>query len=149
MKRFDEFLKLTKQALELSYTANWVARGYRNLGFYYVEIKEYELAIALIQFSLFFEDSHIATSELYYISEINGSIPKQLGIKEIRKLLEENHIPFGANGLIIAIMSEFGKHLLKQNDKDGAIFCFKNLYELTFDEKIKDILLDLLKHEEE
>lgn len=148
-KNFDEFLRLTKQALELSYTAGWIARGYRNLGFYYVEIEKYEIAIALIQFSLFFENNNNATSELYYIAEKTGSLPKQLEINEIHKLLEENHIPFGANDIIIAILFEFGKYLLKQNDIDGSIFCFKNLYELTSDEKIKNILLDLLKDKEE
>ena len=69
-KNFKPFFKYTNDALKYATSSQLLARGYRNLGFYYIEKDNLELATALFKFSLIFENNDMAYSELNYIESL-------------------------------------------------------------------------------
>lgn len=146
-KSFDEYLYWTKQSLKYAYTANEVARCYRNLGYYYSDIGEYDLAAVLYYFSQFFCDTEITNSELFYIVKEIGYVPKQLSTTETQALFEKNDIQFGASEDVLSVVYSIGKQFAEINQINNAVYCFGIVYELTHDESIKGII-ELLRKED-
>lgn len=66
-KDWETFKKITIEMFQYAYTRENVARLFRNLGFYFVEIKDYVAAKLCYTLSLNYEpDNKNAMSELYY-----------------------------------------------------------------------------------
>jgi tetratricopeptide (TPR) repeat protein len=55
-KNWDKYLSINKQVYECAYTNEDLCRYYRNLGYYYIEQENYELAISLYIMSILFLD---------------------------------------------------------------------------------------------
>lgn len=83
-QRYEEYIAWTKKAMKYAYSSDDIARGYRNLGFYYIDMEKYKLAADLFFFSQFFKETEITNSELFYISQKTGELPKQSDIKTFK-----------------------------------------------------------------
>lgn len=66
----EEFKECTMDEFKYAYRPQDLARCYRNLGYYYVEKKDYETAVCCLLFSTIFGKNDMAQSELYYISQV-------------------------------------------------------------------------------
>jgi tetratricopeptide (TPR) repeat protein len=137
-KDWENYLKINKNCLKYAYTSKSLARCYRNFGYYYVEEEKYEIAIALFYLSLTYEqESKIAQSELFYISNKTGLGIKHPDTDKIKKLLKENDIQFGANKLILNIAYSIVCEAQKNNRNEIAEFFYSIISDLTSDEEIK------------
>ena len=137
-KRYDEYISWTRKAMKYVYTPDDIARGYRNLGFYYIDMEKYQLAADLFFFSQFFKETELANSELFYISQKTGELPKQSDIKTFKAELDEEGIQFGANEEIVSILYQFAMILEKQNELSDAITFYMMAYDLIHDDAIKE-----------
>lgn len=129
----ETFYTITKNIYDKIFLPNDLARYYRNLGFYFIEKENYNLATCLFLHSLSFEDTDMAKSEIMYIKQKTGSlnIPKPDVTKHI---LEENDIPTFISTKCYALLDKHGllnkgeEHYCPQCgqavDKD-ALFCSK------------------------
>lgn len=129
----ETFYTITKNTYDKIFLPNDLARYYRNLGFYFIEKENYNLATCLFLHSLSFADTDMAKSEIMYIKQKTGSlnIPKPDVTKHI---LEENDIPTFISTKCYALLDKYS--LLNKNeehycpqcgqavDKD-ALFCSK------------------------
>lgn len=70
-----------------------LARFYRNLGYYYVDKKYWEIAFALYILSLQYEESIMAIKELDYIKKASNNHNLQLTRSQIEQLLDDFNIP--------------------------------------------------------
>ena len=61
---FNEFIIRTSDALKYAYYPQDIARCYRNLGYYYVEENQMRTALALYIYSMEFEASPLAYTEI-------------------------------------------------------------------------------------
>lgn len=89
-KDWETFKKITVEMFQYAYTRENVARLFRNLGFYFVEIKDYVAAKLCYTLSLNYEpDNKNAMSELYYIDDLTGGQYKLPPLKEAEKIAEK------------------------------------------------------------
>jgi tetratricopeptide (TPR) repeat protein len=143
-KNWEEYIKINYKCLEYSYSSKDIARCYRNIGFYFIEQNDFEMAVNLFYLSLDFDqESKVAQSELLYISEITEKKIKQPKSEEVLKLLENKKIQIGANHLVISIAHYIAKEALKNRDVYMSKYFTEIVYDLTKDEDFKKTLEDL------
>jgi tetratricopeptide (TPR) repeat protein len=139
-KDWDSYLKATKLCLSLSYTAEDLARSYRNLGFYYIEQEKYDIAAAIYQVSVVYDPkaATMAQSQLFFIQQMTGNAPTPPKMEEIMKMFEENDIPMGANELVLNIAMTLANMAEKEKYYDMARYYYSIVYDLTSWEEIND-----------
>lgn len=87
-----KYFNWTKKCYEKIYYVNHLAHYYRNLGFYYIEKKEWDLAKTLYLYSLKYDANPVVTTELQYIIKVTND--KSLPSKEnLTSILRKNEIP--------------------------------------------------------
>lgn len=138
---WEEYLEITKQCLPIAYTGKSLGRCYRNLGFYYTEKQNFDVATALYYVSMYYDrQSTMAQAELYYIQNITGKPIQQFSLEEIKEIFDNNNIHFGPNELILSIAFGFGETAMEEKHYEMAHFFFSIVYGLTFDDEIKKLI---------
>ena len=92
---WEEFKKITVSLYDKIYNASDLAHYYRNLGFYYIEMNDLNLAYALYLAAIKFEKNKSAYSEMLYINQQLNRDDYQMSSEEGLKLLNDNNIQFG------------------------------------------------------
>lgn len=102
----ETFYAITKNTYDKIFLPNDLARYYRNLGFYFIEKENYNLAVCLFLYSLSFEVTDMAKSEIMYIKQKTGSLnmPESDVVKHI---LEENDIPVFISKRCYALLDKY------------------------------------------
>ena len=136
-KKFEEYLELTQKCFKFAYTRADVARCYRNIGYYCIENEDYETAVAVDNYSLFFEKSTMVQSELFYISQKTGKLSTPPSVEETQKILKNLEVPLGPNQDVLGIAYSMAKDAEEKQNYDIARFGYGILYELTEDDEIK------------
>ena len=77
---------------------------------------------------------------IYYIQSKAQKGFKEPTMDELREYGEKYNFPIGVSDDILGIAFSYGKHFADDGEKEGAIYCFEIFYELTDDEKIKDLI---------
>ena len=139
-----EFYARTIDVYPRAYTKNFLARCYRNLGYYFVEEKLWKPAAACYMFSTHYEpNGKQAQSELWYIqqnADENFSLPS---VAEIEQYSEQYKIPLTANRDIVGLALEVGRQTAQAKQNDLAKYFFGIAYDLTESDDIKKMLDDL------
>ena len=134
---WDGLLALTKRAHGVAYTRWDLGRCYRNLGFFHIERKNYDLAIALFHYSLVFDpESRMARSELLHIHEETGQSVKAPGLEAITAALKAGGVPLGGSEAVIKTVLALGREAALEGRPDEAMLFNAILYEVTLDEGI-------------
>lgn len=94
-KRFDEMKDETLNTYDMIFTPEHLARYYRNLGYYYIEAFNYNIAFSLYLVSMLYEESKSAYNEILYIKQILRNPEFNVDIDTAINNLKENNIPFG------------------------------------------------------
>lgn len=134
-KQFEAFFNLTNKGLRYSCSSNFLARGYRNLGFYYIERDNFELATALFKFSLIFEASDMVYSELNYIESL-GYDTSQVD-NDMINIITKYDIQIGPSELVFNTIIELIRQAQEENNIQRTLSLYNMLYDLTKDEQIK------------
>ncbi|MDO5291624.1 MAG: hypothetical protein Q4F05_02620 [bacterium] len=137
----EKVLKLTQKAYDFCCTRADLAHYYRNLGFYYLESYEPQLARALYEYSQCFYETQQAASELAYIAKALQEEDVKLSIEEMQSALQERGIPLQANATTVSITYQVGKACLQSGDAESANDCFLMVYDMTGDEEVKSLLV--------
>ena len=139
--KLDDFCATSKKCLSLSYTGRSLGRCYRNIGFYYIEQKEYDVATALFHVSMTYDrQAAMAQSELYYIQQVTGETAPAPTIEEANRLFADYGIQFGPSNLVLSIAASLGKDAERQRQYGAAKFFYSILYDLTFDAEVREWL---------
>ena len=102
---FEEFEKLNREYQEYAYTAQSMGHLYRNLGYVYIEKKQYSTAIALYYLSLAYDpDNEVAKQELAYIAHQIGSKGSAPSKGEVEKILEDENILAGVSDRVMKLL---------------------------------------------
>lgn len=140
----NEFYARTIDVYPRAYTKNFLARCYRNLGYYFVEEKLWKPAAACYMFSTHYEpDGKQAQSELWYIQQSAGENFSLPSAAEIEQYAEQYKIPLTANRDIVGLALEVGRQTAQANQNDLAKYFFGIAYDLTEDDAIKKMIDDL------
>lgn len=124
--------------------ASDMARYHRAKGFLFVEQDSYKVAAAHLVFSLLFENSPMALSEIMYIKMEHGEDYTDMTPESAVAILEHAGEVFGINGKTAGVLSSLIGLALDHGDLATATTAAINLYELTGDEEIEDLARGLL-----
>ena len=112
---YEEFYEISKSIYPLIFTVKDLARYYRNLGYYYSEIKDYKTASSCYLYSYEFENSEKCLAELYYIVKKSGEIYDP-PISETVENLKQHDIPLWVNEDILKAAYSIGKEAKEKGD---------------------------------
>ena len=101
---YNKYYMHATDALKYAYTQQDIARSYRSLGYYYVEENQLETAFALFRYSMEYEMSPMAYSEIAYIQNKDKDI--DLSLEESIELIGDKNIQLGANPFILETLDE-------------------------------------------
>jgi hypothetical protein len=117
------------------YQSAFMAKYYRELGWYYSEKRIFDLANALYTQSISFLNTDLAKKELMYIAQQERRELRLSTKEEINKLFKEYNIPFGISNEITKIIYEDSQNLLKENNIQLANYLYRTLYDITLDKR--------------
>lgn len=117
------------------YQSAFMAKYYRELGWYYSEKRIFDLANALYTQSMSFLNTDLAKKELMYIAQQERRELRLSTKEEINKLFKEYNIPFGISNEITKIIYEDSQNLLKENNIQLANYLYRTLYDITLDKR--------------
>lgn len=130
---FNKFYLYTTEALTYSYYPNDIARCYRNFAYYFIEEDKFDVAVALLKYSMTFEMSVMAYSELHYIESKGQSI--DIDLDEAIDIIKDKNIQLGVNPFISETLNEFAVEYEKNQLFNQALYFYELIFNLTNDEK--------------
>ncbi len=137
-QQLKRYLEITVRALSQAYTPKNLARCYRNLGYYYVEKENYELAVALYCFSVKFDKKNqIPEAALQYIQHKWGKRVVPPNFEQCRNLFAQHGIQLGPNEKVLSIAVTLGDRARDAQSYDEANYYYTLVYELTGDPEVK------------
>ena len=134
---FAGYLKATTQALRFSYRRRDLARCYRNLGTFYVDVQRYDVATAAFHFSLTFDESAEARRELKFIESKTRRPAKAPPFEKLRKIFDAEGIPVGPNAETLEAARELAVRARDAGDFALALRCFDVVWRLASDAEAK------------
>lgn len=143
-KDLDSFFDLTKKQLKYAYKPEDVARCFRNLGYYYIEIKEHSVAAACYLISMFYDgESTIAQSQMYYIEQTAPKDYKQPTATLLEQYEEQYGLPKGADEDVIGLSYAYSEQALKDGEQELCVYFLEIYCGLTDDENAVKLLEEL------
>ena len=141
MNDMDNFFKYNVEAAAITYRPYDVARLHRNFGYYCIEKKKYDLAMACDGMSQSYEKtSRIATAEMQYALKMSDGKAKAPSYQDAVKMAEAAGIPFGVNKEILSLAYTMGKNCLDRKQNKMARYYIQIVANLTHNKEIKELL---------
>lgn len=145
---WDDYIDSTKHCLKVAYTGEGLSRCYRNLGFYYIEMEDYDLAAALYYFSMRFgHKSTMAQSQLFYIQQKTGEQAPLPSLDSLEDIFAENDIQFGPDNIVVSLATSIGKQAEENRTYSIARYLYTILYDITLNDEIIEWLENLPQDE--
>ncbi|MDD6278945.1 MAG: tetratricopeptide repeat protein [Oscillospiraceae bacterium] len=141
MKNKDKLIEVTQQTLRIASSPIAIARCYANMGYLCVDLHELDDAVNFYTASVTFAPHPAIPLELKGIAQMKGSDIKQPTHDEIMATMKKYNISFGPDKDVISVAAQLASTFLLNKDMRNAVMSLKMLYNLTQDEKIKDMIL--------
>ena len=135
---YNEYFIRTCDALKYSYYPQDIARCYRNLGNYYLQENQMKTALALYIYSMEFEASPLAYTEIKYIQSKNDNM--ELTLNECIEIIESKNIQLGVNPFIIETLNELIKEYEKNKLYNQALYFMELQFDLTHDVETLELM---------
>ncbi|MBR4164309.1 MAG: hypothetical protein IKR11_12365 [Solobacterium sp.] len=139
-KDYDTFKKLTCESFQYLYERQFLAKAYRNLGYYFIENNMYTEASALYHYSLLFEQSDNARNELLYIYHSGHKPQKELSMEQLDDLAYDFDFPLYPDETIVKAILFLGHELYIDQQYSSAREVLTIAYKLTEHKEILDFI---------
>ena len=137
---FNKFYFYNMDGLKYAYSGGDLARAYRNLGFYYYEENNPELAVSCYRYSLKYENDPFTEDKIRLIQKNNGI---DLSDDECEKFMKSKHIQLGVNPYILENLEKLAVDYENDNMLHQSLFFYRLFYSVNKDEqtfnKIKEL----------
>jgi len=140
---YNEYFIRTTDALQYAYYPQDIARCYRNLGHYYIEENQMKTAMALFIYSMEYEASPLAYTEIKYIQSKNDNM--ELPLNECIKIIEDKKIQIGPNPFILETLDEFIKEYDQNKLYNQLLYFLELKFDLTNDSQTLKQIQDTQK----
>ena len=142
-KRKNDIINMKKTLdflYDLIYRGNLLAKYCRLLGYYLIEMKEYDLATAVYKISLVYgkteEDKMQVYNEFRYIEKITGKSIEKQSLQEIADMCKAKGIPVTYSYDTIGLLEGYFNYFYKPDEVTPFIKQLASiLYNITHDEK--------------
>lgn len=141
----EKQLECIREALKISTTPYHIARSYANLGYYCIEIKDYDSAICFYFESLIYAKNDAINGELQHISALIGKKIAPPTREEVLAAFAKYDIKNGPDQDIVNIAYSLGTYCMENNAPPReSLFYIQIAYNLTHSDKLQEII-DRLK----
>lgn len=141
LKNKKRMLEVTKETLKYASSPVAIARCYANVGYTLVDAGEFDDAATFYIASAMYAPHPNIPHELRDLAQRKGSPVIQPTRDQIIAIMKKYDIEFGANPDVISVAAQLSMNYLSENDIPNALNALKLTYNLTRDEKIKNIIL--------
>lgn len=148
MGSVDQFLELTKRIFPHIYTPSQLAHAYRNVAYYYESKHDADKALAMLAFSNGFEESEGAKREINAIMKDIGEESRQISSDDIKKICEDDDIPFGPDVNVIQMTGGNGLYFFDKKNYNMSKYFLTLAYNLTHAPQLKEKLDEIDKLQE-
>lgn len=139
MHESEKLLECIRETLKISTTPYHISRCYANLGYYCVEIKDYDSAVAFYYESAVYAKNPAVSGELQHIRAITGKDIVQPSREDILAVFEKYGIKNGPDQEIINIAYSLGTYCMEHNaPPQESMFYMQIVYDLTHSEKVQE-----------
>ena len=135
-----DLLGCTKETLSIATSPEEISRCYCNLGFYCVELEDYDSAVCFYYEAMIYADNPIVTGELHHIHTKTGKTLSPPTRKQVNEAFDKYGIKPGANEEVVSVVAVLAKDSIAAEDKSRAKIYFRILYSLTNDPDVKKTL---------
>ncbi len=133
---FEDFYKITRESYKYIHRKKDLGRFYRNLGYYFIEKKEYDTAAGIYIFSKMYDDSDFVNEELAYIFSIAGEFEPTADAFE--ESVKKYDIPLDISDDLLGITYHLGKKCFEVENYNMAMYYFNIFSEFREDEDVKE-----------
>lgn len=134
-------LEVTRETLKYASSPIAVARCYANMGYLLVDMGEFDDAVAFYVASVMFAPHPQIPYELKDIAQRKGTPVIQPSRDQIIAVMKKYDIEFGPNPDVISVAAQLSMNYLSEGNIPLALNALKLTYNLTRDEKIKNLIL--------
>lgn len=127
-------------ALKYAYHPTDIGRCYRALGYYYTEENEMRTALALFTYSMEFDLSPMAYSEITHIKSKNNI---EITLEESIEIIKNKNIQLGPNPLILETLKDLAKEYEENMLINQSIYFYELFCNLTNDKKTLEKINEL------
>ncbi len=150
LKQPAKQLYTIKETLPICSSPEELARCYCNLGYYCVEIKDYDSAISFYYVSMLYQPNPAISGEIQHIAMLKGKQVDPPKKGDIEKAFEKYGMSEGANPVVINVAYALGEYCVEHNaHPQESLFYYSIAYNLTRDEEVKDKLDKLVEQARE
>lgn len=140
MREPEQLLSVTKETLEIAVTPKQISRCYCNLGYYCVDIKDYDRAVCFYYESLIYADNPIVPGELHHIHTITKKKIVPPTRDEVNAAFAHYQMESGANKEVVGVISALAQEAIEKKDLPMIRFYLHMQYGLTNDPAIKEMV---------
>lgn len=141
LKNKKQVLEVTRQTLKIASSPVAIARCYANVGYTLTDMGEYDDAAAFYTASVIFAPHPAIPHEMQHLADLKGKPVRHPEKEDILESMKKYDIEFGPNEDVISVAAQLSIHYLNEHDVPNALMALKLTYNLTRDEKIKEIIL--------
>lgn len=139
MHESDNLLSAIKEAIEVAVTPVDLSRCYCNLGYYCVEIKDYDSAVCFYYESLIYADHPFVAAELHHIHTITQKKITPPTRKEVIAAFEKYGMAPGANPDVVSVIDGLAQESIEKHDLNAIRLYLHLLLGLTNDPSVKEL----------
>ena len=138
--KLQRYLDTTKAAYRYCCTRATMARYYRNMGYYYLNKYETDMARACYIYSNIYFQTENADQELAYLKEALKDETPEFTIQQIQQMFTEKGVEPGPDSDTIGVVYRVGELMMDDGEMKLAQDCFSIVYDITQEEKLGTLL---------
>lgn len=137
---FDTFFKMTVDSFKIAYRPENMARGYRNLGFYFWVKELYEEANVCYWLSLRYEATDKAQSALFELEHEQGIALEEPSEERIAEIAARNGFPTEPDAGILDLANRSARFFLDRRQYEDALYFLRIDFALTGSDATKALI---------
>jgi len=142
MHEHEKLLTVIRETLPVCATPYALSRCYANLGYYCVDIKEYEKAICFYFESLIYTHTPAIRAELMHVSQMMGERIRPPKRAQVLEAFESLEMPNGPDTNVLHVANVLGEQAMQNQDWENACFYLRVFADLTNDDNAKKLFAD-------
>lgn len=134
----EKLFECVKVTLKIASTPADIARCYCNLGYYCIDIKDYDSAVCFYYNSMLYVPNDNIKGELQHISMLTKKPITPPSKEDILKAFEKYNLHHGPSQVVINMAYSLGEYCVEHNARpEESIYYYSIAYNLTRNEDIK------------
>lgn len=136
-------LEVTRDTLKIASSPVAIARCYANVAYTLTDYGEYEDAVVFYAASAMFAANPAIPFELKHLADLKGTPVTKPSQQKVIDTMKKYEIEYGPDQKVIEVAAQLASHYIIKKDIPNALNALKITYNLTLDEGVKKLILQL------